>query len=229
MQAELASATRFPSVGNDPRKSGRPFFGEIAIIAFNRSRDLETGIVERLARDEINGASNTAIDHVGRNVLEDFDASQKFWRDVIEGQHRTAGRGKDVAPVQFRTDKRQAANDDAGTLDREAIRVSRLFKAPDVNAGNALQRFCYRAIRQCAYVFRGNDVYKCIGILLYALGIFKRFAKATDDDLIFRFNGSCARVGFVGGLRECRLGKKCAKRKAGRRRKRRKTAGTHEF
>ena len=110
LQAERADAG-FPAVRDQAREAGRPFFGEIAVIRLDRTGEVEAGIVERLARDEIDQARNIAFDHVGADVLVDFHAAEQLGRDIVERQRAAAIGREHVAPVERRKDEGQAADD----------------------------------------------------------------------------------------------------------------------
>ena len=182
------------------REAGRPFLGHVAVVHFGGAGDVEAGIVERVAGDEVDRARDAAVDHVGSGVLEHFDPAQQFGRNVVERQLAAAVGREDVTPVQFRTDIGQAADDHARTFDAEAVGIVALDEAADVDAGDALQGFGHRAIRQGADVFGGNHVDDGIGIFLEILRALQRGTEAADVDRVvvgFVFLRSILRFGVL--------------------------------
>ena len=180
-------------IGQQDVDGRRPFFAQIAIVGFNRSCEVQAGIVQRLARDQVDQASDLAFDHVRCSVLEHFDTANQFGRHVFESKAAATGRREDITAVQFRTDIGQAANDHARAFYREAVRVGSFLEPADVNAGNALQCFCYRAVGQRANVFCSDDINDRVGTLLDVLGGFQRLGKAgNDDDVFFVQSLGCA-------------------------------------
>ena len=145
---------------------------------------MQPRIIERLAGDEVDRTGDAAIDHVRRHVLEHFDAAEQFGRYVVEAQNAATSGRKDIATVQFGSHEGKAANDDASTFNREAVGVGRLFETPNVDAGDALQCFGYRPVRQCANILSGNHVHECVSIFLDALsGIQRRRKTGNNDDI----------------------------------------------
>ena len=163
-------------------EAGRPFFGKIAVIGFDRTGNTRAGLVEWFARNEVHRARDGAFDHVGGVVLEHLDAAQQLWRNVIEAERAAAIGGKDVATIQLGPHEGQPADDHARPLDREPVRIVRLLETADVHAGHALQRFGHRTIGQRADILCGDHVDECIGVTLQILRAFQRGAEAADDD-----------------------------------------------
>ena len=178
----------FIGIGTQEGEARRPFFSHVAIIAFKRACKAWAFFVEWLACDKIDRAGNAAVNHVCGGILEHFHTAQKLRRDVVERKFTAAVCGEDVAAIQLRTHIRQAADDDARSFDREAVWVIALFKAGDVDARNALQRFCHRTVWQSANVFSGNHVHESVEIALDRLRILQRAAEARyHDDFGRRF------------------------------------------
>ena len=219
LEAERADIG-FEGVGDQAREAGRPFLGEIAVIHFDRASEVETGIVERLARDEIDEAGDIALDHVGADVLVDLDAAEKFRRNVVERQGAAAIGGEDVAPVQSREDVGQAANDDVGAFDREPVGIVTLFEARDIDARNTLQRFGDRTIGESADILGGDHVDHGVGVFLEILRRFERLAIAADDDQVFGIEALgdarlvLARL-FLTRIGILRIGRRCGQRADG--------------
>ena len=184
LDADHATAGQVEGVRSEDREAGRPFFGQIADIGFDRARQVEARIVERLAGDEVDRARDAAFDHVGGDVLEHFDTAEQFGRDVVEGQGPAAIGREDVAPVQLGPDIGEAADDDAGAFDREAVRIVGAFEAADVHTGDALQRLGDRPVGQRADIFGVDGVDDSVGFALEILGRFQRAAEAADDDRV---------------------------------------------
>ena len=220
------TGTSFKGGRTQDREARRPFLGHVAIIAFNGARDVHSRLIKRLAGDEIDRTRNTAVDHVGSVVLEDFDTTKKFRRDIVEREFASAIGRKDIAPIEFGTHKGKTADDDARSFNRETVRVITLFEARNVDARYTLQRFGDRTVCKRTDVFGSNHIDECVGFLLDALRIFERLAETGDDNFVFSL---CRSFFLFGRLCEGRLRGQHTERQAGSRRKRRKTAGTREF
>ena len=172
-------------VGAEKREARGPLVSKVALVDFERAGEIETRIVERLARDEVHGARNAAVDHVGGGVLVDLDAAEKFGRNVVEAERAAAVCGEDVAAVEFGANEGQAANDHARTFDREAVGVVALFEAADVDTGYALQGFGHRTVGKGADIVRRHHVHERVGVALDRLCVFERCADAFDDNDVF--------------------------------------------
>src|SRR4051794_5439862 len=182
---------------------------EIGIVVIRRRGDQLTGLVERLASPEIDGAADAAFNKVGAWVLEDVDAGEEVSRDVFEVQSAAVSSGKDVAAVEFRANPRKSANEHAAALGRKPRRIARFVGPLQGDSGDALERFGDRAVGQRANVLRSDGIDHLLGILLAVAGAAQRSANASDDNRVlagrgFRRSLVRCRLGGRGGLR-CRL------------------------
>ena len=133
--------------------------------------DLQAIEIERAMQTHIDQAGDAAFDIGGRRRLVHIDLSEQFGRQVGQG-NGAAGRGEDFTTVQQRLNVRQAADQHGAGLDAVA---------DDRNAGDVLQRFHDRAVRQLADVFGHDRVRHLRGVLFQRQGVADRGAHAGNS------------------------------------------------
>ncbi len=159
--------------------------------------------VERLARDDVDGARRAAFLQPGLRGLVDFDGAHELGRqqrvadaaaDVVAlAQHEPVGRADAVAVDEClgQTRARAAQADAIGFVKTAFIGARRA----DVHAGQAAQCIGDVVRRQLADVFGGHDLQTRIGIALHFERLLKACADAGDDDFLDGVVGSgCRRL-----------------------------------
>ena len=194
------AALGLPTVAVEAIDIGRPFLVEIAVIGARADLDQLAARVERNARAKVDGSGDAALDHVGGLVLVDVHAAEELGRDVGPAQPATAVRAERVTAVEFGADLGKAADDDARRLGREVRRVAGGSEAVDGNAGDALQRFGDRLVRECAYVGRSDRVDDGVGVPLDLLRRAQCAPLTGDDDRVLFGGARRSRLVGVGAL-----------------------------
>jgi hypothetical protein len=173
----------FPGVAEQQRSLRFDLFAEVAEVSATGQASREAFMVERLARAQIDGTRDAALDHVRRGILVHVDTGHELGRHVLETQAARVARAEDVATVELAAHLGEAPHGDAAALRREAIGIAGREQVVDRHAGDSLQGLRHTAIRQRADVDRADRIDDDLGVLLYLLRSLDALAQARDHDL----------------------------------------------
>ncbi len=168
---------------------------DVAVIGGNRARGVETLEIERTGRVDIDQATETAFDLIGRRRFVDIDTRQDIGRE-IEQCRRAVGDGEQQAAVQGGHDLLEAV-DDIGIAFTARI-------AGDLHTRNTLERFGDIGVGQFADIFSHDRIDDLRRLALDIRGVLQALAQAGDDnDGVFRRR--CGGSGIRRSSRRCVL------------------------